>query len=159
MSEELTREEQEEITTVIATLLSVSTEKTVLDLRGLVLQMKASGMSNKDIKQVLINDLRSGGRIFGTYKNAVKNTVGASISYASRLSSKKVFEEANVEQYRWESISIKEGKKPCPDCEKRHGETGSWDFFKLIGMPQSGFSICQSHCRCQLVPIDYKEKI
>ena len=116
-------------------------------------------MSNKDIKQVLLNDLRSGGRIFGTYKNAVKNTVGASISYASRLSSKKVFEEANVQQYRWESISIKEGKKPCPDCEERHGETGDWDYFKLIGMPQSGFSICQFNCRCQLVPMDYREKI
>ena len=46
--------------------------------------------------------------------------------------------------------------KVCVDCEKRQGETGTLEFFKTIGVPASGFSVCQGNCRCLLLPEDYK---
>ena len=126
-----------------------------MDLQGLISTMKASGMDNKAIKDVLINDLRTGGRLFGNYRNQIKNTVQSGIGISGGNSSRSTFEKAGVKQYRWTAIG---DKRVCPDCEPRHGEVDSLEFWKTVGLPQSGFSICRYNCRCQLVPVDYKDK-
>ena len=43
----------------------------------------------------------------------------------------------------------------CTDCERRSGEVETMDFWKTVGLPQSGFSICRYNCRCQLIPEKY----
>lgn len=135
--------------------LSTIAGETTMDLQGLISTMKASGMDNKAIKDVLINDLRTGGRLFGNYRNQIKNTVQSGIGISGGNSSRSTFEKAGVKQYRWTAIG---DKRVCPDCEPRHGEVDSLEFWKTVGLPQSGFSICRYNCRCQLVPVDYKDK-
>jgi len=122
-------------------------------LNGVITSMKASGMSNSAIKQTLLNDLNTGGRIFGGYKNQIKNTVKSGVGMAGNNGSQGRFKDAGVKQFQW--VSVGDGKV-CPDCEERHGETGTMEYFETIGLPASGFSVCTTNCRCQLLPENYK---
>ena len=140
---------------IIGNQLSKNAAETVLTLEELISQMKESGMDNSAIKSVLMNDLNTGGRLFGTYRNNVKNTVKNGANMVANETSRKEFEEAGIKEYRWVSIG---DNRVCPDCEPRNGEVNTMEFFKTIGLPRSGFSICRSNCRCQLVPEEYKDE-
>jgi len=143
----------EDLSIIIGTTLATASAKTVLDLQGIITQMRTSGMSDDAIRNFLLNDLKQGGRIFGQYRNAIKNTVGNAVTFSSRVAQKEVFESAGVKRYKWVSISKKEGKQPCPDCAERDGEVGTYEFFTTVGLPQSGFSVCQFACNCKLEPV------
>jgi hypothetical protein len=98
-----------------------------------------------------MSDLTSGGRLFGNYRNGVKNTVKSGIGRAGNIASEGRFFSAGVNEFRWVTAS----SKPCPDCERRHGETGTMEYWRTAGKPRSGFSVCQSSCQCQLLPEGY----
>ena len=138
---------------IVGTQLSNVAAQTTLDIQGIVTSMKASGMSNSAIKDTLMADLTGGGRLFGNYRNQVKNTVKTGIGMAGSNASRSTFTKAGVDQFQW--VSVGDGKV-CPDCEPRHGEVEDLKYWELIGLPQSGFSVCQQNCRCQLVPESYK---
>ena len=138
---------------IVGTQLSNVAAQTTLDIQGIVTSMQASGMSNSAIKDTLMADLTGGGRLFGNYRNQVKNTVKTGIGMAGNNASRSTFTKAGVEQFQW--VSVGDGKV-CPDCEPRHGEVEELKYWELIGLPQSGFSVCQQNCRCQLVPESYK---
>lgn len=143
----------QDLSVILASSLATASSKTVLDLQGIITQMRTSGMSDEAIRAFLLNDLQQSGRIFGQYKNAIKNTVGHAVTFSSRVAQKEVYEAAGVQQYKWVSLSRSENKEPCPDCAEREGNVGTWEFFTNIGLPQSGFSVCQFSCKCVLEPI------
>lgn len=39
----------------------------------------------------------------------------------------------------------------CPDCVNRSGMRRTLAEWEVLGMPQSGFSICGNYCRCTLI--------
>ena|GEM_PF-2570142 len=139
----------------MANHISASASQAALSIQELVTTMRASGMSNVAIKQTLLNDLNSGGQLFGTFRNKIKNTVKNGVEFSSNDSANGEFTKAGVQQFKWISVG---DKKVCIDCEGRHGETGTMEFFETIGLPASGFSICTTNCRCQLVPENYKDE-
>jgi len=121
---------------------------TTINLESLIETMRSSGASDKVIKEVLMNDLKNGGKIFGQFKNQFK-AIGeygignmANIGIVSVLSSKYEGQE-----YKWQAV----GRNICPDCQDRHGQIATWEEWKLAGLPQSGFSVCGMHCKCTLV--------
>jgi len=136
----------------IGNQLANAAAETTLTLEELIMSMKTSGMEDSAIKSVLMNDLNSGGRLFGNFRNQVKNTVKNGMGMAANESSHRTFEEAGVQKYAWVAVG---DKSVCVDCERRHGEEGTMEYHRNIGEPRSGFSICQSSCRCKLVPVDY----
>ena len=138
---------------ILGTQLSNVAAQTTLDLQGLITSMQVSGMSNTAIKASLMADLTGGGRIFGNYRNQVKNTVKSGVSMAGSNASKDIFTKAGVEKFRWQTV---QGDTVCPDCEPRHGQIESMKVWEMIGTPQSGFSVCQQNCQCQLIAADYK---
>tara|TARA_Y100000310_G_scaffold39203_1_gene36810 strand:- start:189 stop:989 length:801 start_codon:yes stop_codon:yes gene_type:complete len=138
---------------ILGTQLSNVAAQTTLDLQGLITSMQVSGMSNTAIKASLMADLTGGGRIFGNYRNQVKNTVKSGVSMAGSNASKDIFTKAGVEKFRWQTV---QGDTVCPDCEPRHGQIESMKVWEMIGTPQSGFSVCQQYCQCQLIAADYK---
>ena len=140
---------------IIGSQLSKNAAETVLTLEQLITQMQENDMTKDQIRQALMADLNEGGRLFGAFRNQVKNTVKNGSGMAANESSKAAFEKAGVKEYKWVAVG---DKSVCKSCERRHGEIGSMDHFKTIGVPRSGFSICQSACRCQLVPLDYKDE-
>ena len=142
-----------DLSILIGNQLSKGAAETTLTLEELISSMSASGMDNQSIKDVLMNDLTTGGRLFGPFRNSVKNTVKSGMGMAANEASRTTFEKAGVQEFKWVSIG---DKSVCIDCEERHGEIDTMEYFKTVGLPRSGFSICQFSCRCQLVPATYE---
>ena len=138
---------------VLGNQLSNVAAQTTLDLQGIVTSMRSSGMTDSAISATLMSDLTTGGRIFGNYRNQVKNTVKSGVSMAGSNGSEGRFLDKGVEKFRWQTV---QGDTVCPDCERRHGETGTMEYWRTVGKPQSGFSVCQQYCQCQLIAADYK---
>jgi SPP1 gp7 family putative phage head morphogenesis protein len=137
----------------VANQITTSAEITALTIEEAIINMQLAGMSKDAIKLTLITDLKEGGILFGTFRNKLKNTVRNAVELSSNGSANSAFTKAGVQEYQW--ISVGDGKV-CPDCEERHGESGTMEFFETIGLPASGFSVCTTNCRCQLVPSNYK---
>ena len=137
----------------VSNQISSAAAQTTLTLQEAIVNMKASGMAESAIRQSLLGDLNIGGPLFGGFKSKLRNTVKDGIEFSSNGSANGKFVSAGVERFQW--ISVGDGKV-CPDCEEKHGETGKMEYFELIGLPGSGFSLCGSHCRCKLVPENYK---
>lgn len=137
----------------VSNQISNAAAQTTLTLQEAIVNMKASGMAESAIRQSLLGDLNTGGPLFGGFKSKLRNTVKNGIEYSSNGSANGKFVSAGVERFQW--VSVGDGKV-CPDCEERHGETGTMEFFKTIGLPASGFSVCATNCRCQLLPENYK---
>ena len=49
-------------------------------------------------------------------------------------------------EYTW----VNESAKPCPDCAGRGGEKRPYSEWELVGLPRSGFSVCNKSCKCTL---------
>tara|TARA_A100001201_G_scaffold66516_4_gene62170 strand:- start:245 stop:1483 length:1239 start_codon:yes stop_codon:yes gene_type:complete len=133
--------------------LAKNATKTALSLSELIGTMKSNGMSNVAIRQTLLSDLNSGGQLFGSFKNQLKNTVKSGVERSSNDAANSSFTSAGVKQFQWVSVG---DKRVCQDCEPRHGETGTLEFFQTVGLPASGFSVCQTNCRCKILPVNYK---
>jgi len=127
--------------------------QTTLDLSGLITAMQSSGMSNDAIKTVLMNDLRSGGRIFGSFRNSLKNITKNGVEYSSNQAQKNIYADAKVPKFQWVSVG---DNSVCPDCDRRNGQVEPMEYWETVGLPKSGFSICQTNCRCPMpVPASY----
>ena len=137
----------------MANHISASAAQSALSIQELVTTMKTAGMADTAIRQTLLNDLNTGGPLFGSFRNKLKNTVKNGVEVSSNGSANGKFTKAGVIQFQW--VSVGDGKV-CPDCEERHGETGTMEYFETIGLPASGFSVCTTNCRCQLLPENYK---
>ena len=137
----------------ISNQLTATAAQTTLSIQELVTTMKAQGMADQAIRQTLLNDLNSGGQLFGSFKNKLKNTVKNGVELNAKDAVNNKYKDSGIKNFKW--ISVGDGKV-CADCEERHKETGTYEFFETIGLPASGFSICQTNCRCQLVPEDYE---
>ena len=127
----------------ISNQLTATAAQTTLSIQELVATMKSQGMADQAIRQTLLNDLNSSGQLFGSFKNKLKNTVKNGVELNSKDSVNSKYKKAGVKSFQW--ISVGDGKV-CVDCEERHRETGTYEFFETIGLPASGFSICQTYC-------------
>jgi len=135
---------------VIAIQIQNGVGRTVMDIETLIATLRASGATDDAIREVLLNDLENGGRIFGGLKNHFKTTAEFGIGRMSTYGSKYEYDQKGVQQFKWQSV----GTNICPDCLIRHGRLASWDEWEFAGLPQSGFSVCGLHCNCDLVPTD-----
>ena len=137
----------------ISNQLSATAAQTTLSIQELVSTMRSQGMADQAIRQTLLNDLNSGGQLFGSFRNKLKNTVKNGVELNAKDAVNTEYKDAGVQNFQWISVG---DNKVCIDCEERHRETGTLEFFETIGLPASGFSVCQTNCRCQIVPQDYK---
>ena len=116
--------------------------------------MKLSGMATSEVRKVLVADLITGGRIFGQLRNGVKRISKNAIEEAGNIASIKKFRQKDYKEYRWITV----GRNICPDCKPRHGQVGDISYFSTIGLPKSGFSVCEDNCNCQLVPNQFEDQ-
>ena len=137
----------------VANQITTSAAITAITIEEAITNMTLAGMSKDAIKLTLVNDLKEGGILFGTFRNKIKNNVKNAVEISSNISANNQFQDAGVDRFQW--VSVGDGKV-CPDCEEKHGETGTMEFFELLGSPASGFSLCGPNCRCQLIPDNYK---
>ncbi|MBC8428086.1 MAG: hypothetical protein H8D94_01295 [Candidatus Pelagibacter sp.] len=125
---------------------------TVVEIQEVVNHMRVFGMSENDIVSTLSQDLINQGRLFGSFRNRIKNTVKNAVTMAAAAAQLDLYQKANIKEFRWVTVS---DTRVCPDCIIRHNRKETLETFKLIGLPQSGFSVCRDRCRCLLVPMSY----
>ncbi len=94
-----------------------TTQRTLLDLDGLIEQMRLRGMGDAEIRAFLISDLRTGGRYFGAYVNALGRLVTNALEEAGGVASREVFESQGIKEFQWQTA----GGSVCPDCKDRSG--------------------------------------
>jgi hypothetical protein len=147
-------ETYEDMSIIINASIDNAIGKTAMDLNTFVQTMRQSGASDQVIRNALLKDLDVGGRIFGQFKNGMKNATKNGVTSAGNIASQKTYVDAGVKNFKWITVSA----KPCDDCLRRHDEVGTMEYFSTIGLPKSGFSVCGIHCQCQLEPVAYKGK-
>ena len=70
------------------------------NLTSRINSMRLSGMTNKEVRKILIADLIAGGRIFGQLRNGVKRISKNAIEEAGNIAAQKVFQQQNLKQYK-----------------------------------------------------------
>ncbi len=132
-----------------------TTQRTLLDLDGLIEQMRLRGMGDAEIRAFLLSDLKQGGRYFGAYVNAIGRSVTNALEEAGGVASRGVFESEGIKEFQWQTA----GGNVCPDCKDRSGRIRTMEQWRQVGIPKSGFSVCASNCNCVLVPSGSGRKI
>ena len=140
-----------EASLVISLQIEQAVAKTVIDLETLIKRMRATGASNEAIKEVLVNDLKTGGRIFGTFKNQFRATADFAVGRMSTYGQLYEYGKANIKKFKWYAYNV---DKACPDCVSRHGEIADYSEWEMRGVPRSGFSVCGVNCKCELLPVE-----
>lgn len=126
--------------------LSVQAESLGRYLDGEIKQMFLRGMSEDEIVATLTRDLADNGRLTSPLRQGFKSTVNTAIE---DIAQGAVFEKY-PETAQWEWIVT--SSNPCRDCLPRHGETATYDEWRELGLPRSGFSVCRENCQCVLLP-------
>ncbi|HCI03987.1 TPA: hypothetical protein DE059_03595 [Candidatus Peribacteria bacterium] len=143
--------EIEELTALeisLYTSIDGTTQTTITSIEELIGKMRLQGMDDDSIRRFLVNDLKSGGRIFGTYTNALGRFTTNAVEEAGGIASRGVFERAGITNFQWQTA----GGNVCPDCISRSGDTRTMEQWRMVGIPKSGFSVCGFNCNCVLVP-------
>tara|TARA_Y100000593_G_scaffold95130_1_gene200433 strand:+ start:9576 stop:10121 length:546 start_codon:yes stop_codon:yes gene_type:complete len=123
------------------TTFSNNIEKTVYT-------MSSAGISDKVIRETLLNDMETGGQIFGQLKNNTKAGIVSAINQAAKMGQ---YENYDLEEglFTWVTVS---GHKICIDCEGRTGLKKTFSEWESEGLPGSGWSVCKGYCYCVLDP-------
>ncbi len=149
--EELTALTQREFETLEIYLWG-SSMRSAVTIEEFIKVSLAQGASKEAVKEYLLNDLKTGGRIFGEFKSATKATAKGSVH---RFRDTAEFSELGTggQKYRWVAVLV----NTCPDCEVRHGVIKTWDDWEAEGLPRAGYTVCKQHCRCVLFPAESTE--
>ena len=81
---------------IVTLQINNAVKKTVIDLETLIGSMRTSGASDDAIRQVLLNDLETGGRIFGSLRTQFRATGDFAIGRLSNIGSFSALSEAGV---------------------------------------------------------------
>ena len=109
--------------------------------------LRNAGVSEREIVNILRNDLATNGRIFGEFRNTIKRGIVSATMHASRLGQDRIYGDSVDMQ--WVSVGT---PRICVDCENRIGQVRTWDEWEAVGLPASGFSVCKEFCYCQIIP-------
>jgi len=141
--------------------------KKTMTLEEVVKEMKKDGYSDEEIKEKLMGEVSEkvlGGigvsdeRIEEIREDVEKDKDKSPISDDVRY--KWVIEKCDIDDDTRDYIITEQGKNfinkdgVCEDCLDRKDEVGTMEYFNLIGLPQSGFSMCQEGCGCRLEKVD-----
>ncbi len=133
--------------TLTLTNMALEAEKMQLTLQQIIRQARVGGMDLAEIERMLLEDLRTGGQLFGDFRANFKSQMRYSVEEVARG---EIFEKhKDVERWTW--VAVRDGKL-CPDCGNRHGKTQTLAQWRSDGLPGAGNTICQRACRCMLSP-------
>ena len=126
--------------------LSAAVSRATASLNELIDKLRISGVTDQKIEEILDQDLKDGGRIFGEFRRAIKATTEGTLG---RISTDAYIAEFGTDiKYTWIAALV----NTCEDCLPRHGEVKGFDQWEDEGLPRTGWSICKENCQCVLVP-------
>ena len=109
----------------------------------------AAGMSANAIKAGLLNDMQTGGRVFGEIRNSVKGSLVEGINQSSRAGQFQALDPESDTLFTWVTIA---GHKVCLDCAPRGGQQKTLKEWEQEGLPGAGWSVCKGYCYCIIDP-------
>jgi len=145
------KEEDENILLWATLGISFGIDIFITKLEREIALLRNAGITEAAIVDILGNDLATGGRIFGEFRNTIKRGIVSATMHASRIGQDRIYGDSL--EMQWVSVG---SPRICVDCEDRIGEIRTWDEWEAIGLPASGFSVCKEFCYCQLIPTDIK---
>jgi hypothetical protein len=134
--------------------IEATVEQFLSEFKKSVTTMSNAGMSVEQIKATLSKQVQESTGALGGLKKNLRNVTVTGINEAANQGMYAEYKNTGLSRWRWVTVSA----KPCPDCAERHGQVETWEDWELMGLPKSGFSICQDHCHCKLVPENYQGK-
>lgn len=132
-------------------VLTAKIDRTAITIEEYIQMRLSQGAAMKAIREDLLIDLESGGRIFGEFVNAIKPTFAGSISRFRDVGA--LAETGIAEKYRWVAVLV----NTCPDCLDRHNKAKSWEAWEADGLPRTGATVCKENCKCVLIPAEATE--
>ena len=130
------------------TLMAYDVEIFATEIAKEVATMTALGTSTEIIRQTILGDLTTGGRIFGRLRNSLKETIVHGINNAHRAGQYEQYDTTRG-QFAWITVG---GHKICADCADRSGIVMNFANWESAGLPGSGWSVCKGYCYCVLDP-------
>jgi hypothetical protein len=109
----------------------------------------AAGMSANAIKAGLLNDMQTGGPVFGEIRNSVKGSLVEGINQSSRAGQFQALDPESDTLFTWVTIA---GHKVCLDCAPRGGQQKTLKEWEQEGLPGTGWSVCKGYCYCIIDP-------
>jgi NTP pyrophosphatase (non-canonical NTP hydrolase) len=142
-------------------LYEMQLKREVNNFSGLIdeykLNAKISGMSSKEILEDLVKAAQDEhGIAIGFEKRVRRVTLDAARREAQEQAQAEYMKAAKPsEQWQWITVST----KPCPDCVARAGAVGTLEYWRQLGTPGTGKTICGHACLCQIVPVSVADDL
>ena len=134
-------------------LLQANIDRSTITLNQFIESRLLQGATEESIRLSLLDDLDTGGQIFGEFRNAIKTTARGSVN---RVRDGAMVSEFGIErQFRWSAVLA----NTCADCLGNHGLVKTWVQWEqsAFGLPRSGGTICRQNCHCVLLPAESTE--
>lgn len=135
--------------------LRLTSDKFVLNLQYEVRLLAKSGMNQQAVKRALDAKWKD---LDGLFREMLAGYTSAAIFSIQRAASDTMLktvvqtEDApNSDEQAWQWVTVGD-LRVCKDCQPRHGEIHSVDEWERLGIPKSGFSVCEDRCRCMILP-------
>lgn len=131
--------------------VETASKRTTLTVQDYIFQQRAMGVDDEVVLQNLNDDLKTDKfGFFKSFKGEVRDTMLGGLHQASSLGQFQKFSESGTnKKYRWVAVG---DENMCRDCKERNGQIETLEVWELIGLPASGFSVCNERCRCILEP-------
>lgn len=135
--------------------LQAKASRTALTLTEFIESQKAAGVADDVLERVLLEDLTTGGRIFGEFNRGLGLDIPGRLSQLSNEATKVELGVDDDTELTWVAAMV----NTCPDCLSRHGQTDTARNWELAGEPGTGWSVCRTSCQCKLLPAsDVKDR-
>lgn len=149
------QKKREEIVAILAIHLEAKSAKTSITLEDFIRTLQARGVKNTEIKAMLFNDIKEGGRIFGEFFTGLQADVRGAMNQLAHNSKFARMGLEGKDLMVWEVDS----EKPCPDCLRRSGQTDTFENWQVRGLPGSGWSVCRENCLCNLIKAEKIQEV
>lgn len=131
--------------------------KFMLDFEATVSRMRDSGMSDEAVRASLeggLVPLRLS-PLFSSLVQGLAQAVAVGVQHVANtalVQSLAATEgQPNAEDEEWVWVTV-EDNRVCNDCQPRHNQIKTLLEWEQIGMPKSGWSVCDERCRCIIMP-------
>ena len=140
-------EQVETILDEIIMLMLFDSEIFAVNIEKQLRTLRANGVDEAQIEDILQKDMDEEGKIFGALKNTIIASIVLGVAQSARQGQ---YESYDMDQlFTWVTVS---GHRICDDCQTRAGETLTFSEWEALGLPGSWWSVCGSYCYCLLDP-------
>ncbi len=117
------------------------------EINRTIINLESNGALKNAARNAFLKDMVKGGRVFGRLENRIKEKIIGTINQSSRFGQ---YEDTTLNQeFVWITVG---GHRICQDCSGRAGDILPFSEWESIGLPGSGWSVCQGYCYCVLDP-------